>query len=321
MVTVTPTQKASISPEAAEFLANIPKIPLAGVLSPFLASSRRAKGLRDDMAAKVSPTEEDIIARHKLKVTPTTIEKVPVLIIEPPSLSNEHKDQILLNFFGGGFIMGSARERAALLMAAEMRIRVYSVEYSKSPEVRYPVARDEALAVYRQLVAQFGAESILGMGSSAGAQILMSMLLVARAEQLPMPARLFLCTPALDLSGAGDSLVSNDGRDLMPASFLSAMVEQNYQPEGMNLTDPVYSPIYAEYDPSFSPTVITVGTRDLCLSNGVRMYWKLREAGAQVELLVADGMWHGFNWNETLPEAIQIRRSVREFLASKTRVM
>ncbi|ORY00296.1 Alpha/Beta hydrolase protein [Clohesyomyces aquaticus] len=316
MVTVTASQKASISPEAAEFLSKIPMIPFAGLLSPYLASSKRVQGLRNDMATKVSPNEEDLMARHNLKLTPTKIATVPVLIIEPPTLSSEHEGKIILNFFGGGFVMGSARERAALLMATEMRIRVYSVEYSKSPETRYPGARDEALTVYRQLISSFGAKNIYGMGSSAGGQILVSMLLIARSEKLPMPARLFLCTPALDLSGAGDSLVSNEGRDVMPASFLSAIVKQNYQLDTVDVKDSYYSPVYADYDASFPPTVISVGTRDLFLSDGVRMYWKLREAGVEAELLVSEGMWHGFNWNETLPEAVRLRRCVREFLAS-----
>lgn len=315
MVSVTPIQKASISSEAAEFLDKIPMVPFAGLISPYLASSRRAKGLRDQMAAKMSPGEEDLIAKHKLKITSTNIANVTVVIIEPPTIATEYEGKILLNLFGGGFIMGSACERAALLMAAEMHIRVYSVEYSKSPEVRYPVARDETLSVYRRLITQFGAKNILAMGSSAGAQILVSALLVANTEFLPMPARIFLCTPALDLSGAGDSLVSNEGRDIMPVSFLSAVVQQNYQPDGQDLKDPLYSPLYAEYKATFPPTVISVGTRDMCLSNGVRMYWKLKESGVEVELLVSEGMWHGFNWIENLPEAVRLRKSVREFLA------
>ena len=314
MITLTPTQKAAISTEAAEFLSAVPSIPFASLLSPYLASSRRAKGLREDMAAKTAPIEEALIAKHKLKVVKINVASVPVVVIEPPVIKNTLRGKILLNFFGGGFIMGSARERAALTMAAEMGIKVYSVEYSKSPEARYPVARDEALTVYRQLITQYAPENIYGMGSSAGAQILVSMLLLARVERLPMPNRLFLCTPALDLSGAGDSLIANDGRDILPASFLSAMVQQNYQPDGIDLKDPLYSPVYADYDPSFPPTVISVGTRDLCLSNGVRMYWKLRESGVNVELFVFDGMWHGFNWNETLPEAVQARKAIQSFL-------
>jgi monoterpene epsilon-lactone hydrolase len=157
------------------------------------------------------------------------------------------------------------------------------------------------------------------MGSSSGAQMLVSMLLVARQEGLPMPtAGCYLCTPALDLSGAGDSMITNaNDRDIMPVSLLMGMVEQNYFPEGMDQKDPFYSPIYADYNTSFPPTVITVGTRDFALSHGVRFYWKLREAGVKVELLVSEGMWHGFNWNPTLPEAIRVRGAVVEFLENQ----
>ena len=317
MVAVAPSQKACISPEAAELLASIPTIPFAGLLSPYLASNRRAKAFRATMAARMTPIEDDLIARHKLHISKSIIAGVSVIIITPPLIKSENKDKILLNFYGGGFIMGSARERAALLMAAEMGIRVYSVEYSKSPEVQYPVARNEGLAVYRELIREHSANNIIGMGSSSGAQILLSMLLVARDEKLPMPSRLYLCTPGIDLSGAGDSGVSNEGRDVMSANLLWQMVKQNYQPRGLDMTDPYYSPIYAEYHSTFPPTIITVGTRDFCLSNGVRMYWKLRDAGVETELLVSEGMWHGFNWAETMPEAVRVRQCVRDFLSGR----
>lgn len=128
-------------------------------------------------------------------------------------------------------------------------------------------------------------------------------------------AGVYLCTPAIDLSGAGDSMVFNSlGRDIMPVSLLTGMVSQNYAPKGINLMDPLYSPIYAEYDETFPRTVITVGTRDFALSHGIRFYWKLREAGVRVELLVSEGMWHGFNWDPVIPEALQARAAVIGFL-------
>jgi epsilon-lactone hydrolase len=100
----------------------------------------------------------------------------------------------------------------------------------------------------------------------------------------------------------------------MPLSMLAGMVRQNYHDGTTPETDPLYSPVYAEYDPSYPPTIITVGTRDIMLSTGVRMYWKLKEAGVKVELLVFEGMWHGFNWEETMPEAVKARAAVRNFL-------
>jgi epsilon-lactone hydrolase len=179
-------------------------------------------------------------------------------------------------------------------MAAEMGIRVYPIEYSLLPEVRYPIARDQCLAVYRQLVKDFHPQNIIRMSSSSGCQLMLSMLLLAQHEELPMPACQFLCTPATDLSGDGDFLVANSGRDLVPTSFFLGMVKQNY-PGDVDPMDPLYSPIYAEYNAKFPPSIITVGTRDSLLSSGVCLYWKLRDTGVKVELLLGEGMWHSFN--------------------------
>lgn len=58
----------------------------------------------------------------------------------------------------------------------------------------------------------------------------------------------------------------------MPATFLIGMVRQNYENKDVDVRHPLYSPVYAEYDASFPPCVISVGTRDLMLSSGVRLF-------------------------------------------------
>jgi len=39
------------------------------------------------------------------------------------------------------------------------------------------------------------------------------------------------------------------------------------------------------------------------LSDGIRLATKLRAAGVVVELTVAEGLWHVFEWYPELPEA------------------
>ncbi|KAK8070222.1 Alpha/Beta hydrolase protein [Apiospora phragmitis] len=192
---------------------------------------------------------------------------------------------------------GRPPDRGTLNMVAELGVRVCAPDYAKAPEAWYPVARDQCLARVR-----VNAVDMYAMGSSSGAQVLISMLLVARREGLPLPA-------PLDLGGAGNSAVSNGrGRDIAPVRLLSALVAENYAPlaggeeEGTSIsgpTDPLYSPLYADYgkDAWFPRTVLTVGTREFAVSNGVRFYWRLREAGVEVELLLSEGMWHGSNWS------------------------
>ena len=80
-------------------------------------------------------------------------------------------------------------------------------------------------------------------------------------------------------------------RDVLPGSFLWSLATRHYLPAGgVEPTDPRYSPLYyGGYDAaSFPHTIITVGTRDVLLSSGVRLYWALRAAGVEHKL-AADG--------------------------------
>ena len=57
---------------------------------------------------------------------------------------------------------------------------------------------------------------------------------------------------------------------------------------GHDLKDPLLSPVYGDMH-GFPPTILTTGTRDLLLSNTVRVHRKLREAGVEAVLQVYEG--------------------------------
>jgi epsilon-lactone hydrolase len=51
------------------------------------------------------------------------------------------------------------------------------------------------------------------------------------------------------------------------------------------------SPVYGDYQ-GLPPMILTSGTRDLFLSNTVRVHRKLRAAGVEAELQVFEGQSH-----------------------------
>lgn len=55
----------------------------------------------------------------------------------------------------------------------------------------------------------------------------------------------------------------------------------------------LHLPLFAEFKEDFPPTFIQSGTRDLLLSNAVRLHRELRQVGAVVELHVFEAMLHG----------------------------
>ena len=64
----------------------------------------------------------------------------------------------------------------------------------------------------------------------------------------------------------------------------------------------------------FPPTILTSGTRDLFLSNTVRVHRKLRQAGVEAVLQVFEGESHAQYYRDiTSPEAIDYNTEVAGF--------
>ena len=123
-----------------------------------------------------------------------------------------------------------------------------------------------------------------------------------------MPAALVLPTPMVDLTESGDTFHTLDGvhdlRGQLPVNRLYA--------NGHDLTDPYLSPLFA--DPTgFPPTFLSSGTRDLFLSNTVRMHRKLLAAGVETELHVFEAMPHG-GFNGSTPEHAELDAAINTFL-------
>ncbi len=304
------SQKAAVSPRAAAFIAKTTYVDAPSfmpVSDSVLLDARKAYD------ASERAVEEQMIAEFGLKVESTRIAGVPVLIITPKVVKPEYENAIAFNIHGPAFFFGTARERSALLMAADMGIRVYSVEYSLAPEDKFPVAIDQCFNVYKSLVRQFSPSRIVAMSFSTGGEIMLSMLLKAEHEGVLLPKAQVLFTPAADLSLTGDSKTANDGRDILPVGWTSRIIGESYL-GAADVKQPMVSPLYGEYSSSFPPTILVTGTRDLLLSDSVRLHWKLIAEGVKTELLVGEGMWHGFTLEYETPESIAAMNEVVRFL-------
>jgi monoterpene epsilon-lactone hydrolase len=118
----------------------VPHVPLADLLASCLTVPSCIPGFRKTFGEKQREQREELISEHGLSISEREIAGVKVLVIAPRKIKAEYENKVLLNIHGGAFVLGSARDRTGLTMAAEMGIRVLSIEYTLSPEVRYPVA-------------------------------------------------------------------------------------------------------------------------------------------------------------------------------------
>ena len=82
-----------------------------------------------------------------------------------------------------------------------------------------------------------------------------------------------------------------------------------------NPSDPLLSPVNGDLT-GFPPTILISGTRDLLLSDTVRMHRALRKAGTTADLHIYDGQTHGDymqNLLREVPECEDAQRELFEF--------
>jgi monoterpene epsilon-lactone hydrolase len=234
---------------------------------------------------------------------------VPVYAVTP---RNACDDAVYLDIHGGALLWGSGPSCRAMgvISAAMTGANVWAVDYRMPPDHPYPAGVEDCVTAYRALLRERPPEKIIIGGPSAGGNIAAATILRARDEGLPLPAAAVLMTPELDLTESGDSFRTLLGIDtaltgsLMPANLLYAA--------GHDLTHPYVSPLFGDFTRGFPPTFLQSGTRDLFLSNTVRMHRALRSAGVEAELHIFEASTHVMFMNG--PESWDRTRELRRFV-------
>jgi epsilon-lactone hydrolase len=300
---------AFLSPEAQSVLGStlLQRAPYPALDD--LDGWRALVAARDEaMLALLEPR----ISRVEAAIDEVDVHGVRVFEITPTGAAADDR-AVFLDIHGGGLIMGGGASCRAMgtMSAAQVRRRTWAVDYRMPPDHPYPAALDDCVAAYRALLEDHRPEDIVVGGGSAGGNLAAATILRARDEGLPLPAAAVLQTPEVDLTESGDSFRTNLGVDtvltesLMPANVLYA--------NGHDLADPYLSPLFGDFTKGFPPTLLSTGTRDLFLSNTVRMHRALRAAGIAAELHVLEAAPHGgfFGYG---PEDAEIVREVRRFV-------
>jgi epsilon-lactone hydrolase len=252
----------------------------------------------DDTAAWLSmieQTDKAVVQQFlsvELPVTTddVTVDGVPVFVVRGPGVAEDDR-RIYLDFHGGGLITGGGAVARTMTGMAALSggLTTWGVDYRMPPLHPYPAGLDDAMTVYRHALEDHDPADVFVAGGSAGGNIAAALLLRAHDEGLPMPAALVLNTPEIDLTESGDSFHTNAQFD----NILGSLKEVNeLYAAGHALEEPYLSPLFGDVS-HFPPTFLKTGTRDLFLSNTVRMHRKLRNAGVEAVLHVGEAMPHG----------------------------
>ena len=264
----------------------------------------------------MKPLSEAIVSKLDASIRRYSLGGVKVIEIEPKGYKESKK--LLIYVHGGGYTFFSAYStlQSAVPVADATTLKVISIDYTLAPKSKWKNTTQEIVSVIKALKKQgYKLKDMAIYGDSAGGGLAAGAVLRARDEGVGLVGAVVLWSPWADITQTGDSY-----QTLKKASPLL------YYPKNLKYCADAYadeedqkhpyvSPVYGDYSKGFPPTLIQVGTKEIFLSNAVREYRAIKDAGIEVEIDPYEGMWHvfqAFHWE--LPESYLARENMARFL-------
>jgi acetyl esterase/lipase len=242
---------------------------------------------------------------------------VRTYIVTPREIRERFAGHVFIHAHGGAFVFGGGDSvlREAVWAAHGLGVKVVSVDYRRPPLYPFPAAIDDVVAVWQEVIKDQDASKTALFGTSAGGNIVLATVLKLKELEQPLPGAVFAGTPATDLENVTDTWYTLEGLDpLGPRKPLLQATFDLYAGDEA-LSNPLLSPINGDLK-GFPPTILISGTRDLLLSDTVRMHRALRKAGVEADLHVYDGQTHADylqNLIRHVPECEDAQQEVLKF--------
>ncbi len=221
---------------------------------------------------------------------------------------------------GGGWVLGNfgTHQRLVRDLAAQSRAAIVFVNYSPSPEARYPVAIEQVYAAV-QWVARYGGElgldgsRIAVAGDSVGGNMTAAVTMLARERGGPAiryQALLYPVTNAAFDSGSYDTFAEG------PWLTRKAMewFWDAYAPDHAQRALPTVSPLQASLDQlrELPPALVITDEADVLRDEGEAYGRKLRLAGVDVTTVRYQGVFHDFMMLNALATTNATRNAVAQ---------
>jgi len=232
--------------------------------------------------------------------------------------SDRTRQPALLWIHGGGYIIGSAADERARVIAAELDCTVVSVDYRLAPEHPFPAGPNDCYAALEWMLREHAALGIdpdrvaIG-GASAGGGMAAGVALMNRDRANHPLALQLLIYPMIDNLHATESgryenhPIWNQG-----TSFRAWEMYLDGTPG--EAASPYAAAARARDLSGLPPAYVCVGAEDLFRDEDVEYARRLMAADVPCELAVFPGMYHG--GDSFVPEAAISRRLQRSFLAA-----
>lgn len=249
--------------------------------------------------------------------------RVEIRVVRPRGITDELP--AVLYFHGGGWVLGGVDTHDRLIreLAVGAQAAVIFVNYSRAPEVRYPVAIEEAYAALQWVSANAGslrvdASRLAVAGDSAGGNMAAVVAQLAKERNGPPLAFQLLFYPVTDATFDTPSY-----RQFAEGYFLTRDAMKwfwnQYAPDAALRFNPSASPLRATMDQlrDLPPALVITGECDVLRDEGEAYARKLAEAGVAVTSTRHAGTIHDF----VMLNALSDTPAARAALAQATQAL
>lgn len=211
---------------------------------------------------------------------------------------------------GGGYVepLTNARRNVGVKYAGLCNTAVAMLDYRTAPEVVYPKALEDAENGWQCILKNgYAPQNIIMVGDSAGGNLILALVMKLRDEGSVLPKALAAMAPLGDFGMRGASCAFNLFRDATlgkPRDYLPLDVNEKYPGKPLyagdaDVDDPYLSPVCGEFT-QFPPMLLQTGTYDLLLSDTLLIAKKMRRAGRNVQVNLAGGMVHAYQFGPSM---------------------
>src|SRR5258706_2182232 len=235
-----------LDPDTQAFLESIGgQFELLDTSETAIAEARRTIAAPYSEVKKRSPVD---IEDRDLPVGPQGT--VSIRIVRP--MNSQDTPPVVMFFHGGGWVLGDKGSHDLLLreIANQAQAAVVFVDYSRSPEVRYPVALEECYTATRWIAEHGDAlnldtSRIAVAGDSAGGNLTIAMTLVAKERGGPTLSFQVIIYPSTNATDFDTPSYSQFARGYFFTREQAKWFWDQYVPDVALRRQPIVSPLLA----------------------------------------------------------------------------
>jgi acetyl esterase len=322
-------EKGALMNQLTEELPKVETAKLDPAVQAFLKAEARKGGRRindvsvEDARAALLQMQAAYIAKLQVDIEERTILVGPrgntAIRIVRPKASTATLPAVVY-FHGGGWVLGDAETHDRLVreIAHGANAAVIFVEYTRSPEARFPVAIEEGYAVTKWVfetgkMINVDPSRIAVAGDSAGANIAAAVTLLAKESSGPAIRFQVLFYPVTDASFDTQSYEKFSHGYLLTREAMK-WFWNHYAQNTATRDRPTASPLRASVEElrNLPPALIITAECDVLRDEGEAYAAKLRQADVPVIATRYSGMIHDFVMLNALSGTAGARAAINE---------